>query len=179
MIRDEKLHLPANWDSVLEQLILKPPAVNQYGRTYICSPCRSDTANGLLRNIKAARIYMFYAYQHFKGIPVAPHAYLPFLLNDRIEQERQQALEIGCRVLMQSSQVLVCGNRLSEGMLGEISYAVDHMIPIQVFNRQTYKELCKMFVFPQSNFEYEDGHMHYALTWSADELAPYWEGSRE
>ncbi len=176
MIRDEKLYLPDNWEAVLEQLILKSP-VNQYERTYICSPCRADTADGLLRNIKAARVYMFYAYQYFKGIPVAPHAYLPLLLNDRIEQERLRALELGCEVLKQSSRMLVCGNRLSEGMLGEISCAVDQVIPIQVFDKQTYKELRELFVAPQ-NLQYMAGHLHYALAWGADELAPYWEGAR-
>ena len=133
ILRNEKLSLPENWEAVLEFTMLQRPLGVKLARTYICSPCRADTPEGVIRNMKAARVYMFYSYIYFQGVPRAPHAYLPIMLNDNFEDEREIALHFGTRLLMDCDLMLVCGNRLSEGMYSEITAAIKNSIPVQVF----------------------------------------------
>jgi len=178
MRRDEKLNLPVNWEEILEQMILRWPINTRCERIYICSPCRADTPEGVIRNMKAARVYMFYTSIHFVGVPKAPHAYLPVLLNDLYEDERELALRVGKQFLKGCDRLFVCGDRLSEGMYSEVTAAVRYGITISVFNRQVYEELLERFagdgVDPES-VHCIDRNLHYALSWGADELAPYWE----
>ena len=182
MLKTEYLSLPENWEAVLELTMLQRPIELKLARTYICSPCRADTLEGVVRNMKAARVYMFYAYIHFLGVPRASHAYLPILLNDNFEDERKMALHFGSRLLMDCDLMLVCSDRLSEGMYGEITRAVKHSIPVQVFNKQVYDELCTRLVLDGIDPEYPqygDGRPHLPLSWGADELAPYWEEAHD
>jgi hypothetical protein len=172
------LSLPESWEAILEEEMLKRPIGFRCERIYICSPCRADTAKGVIRNMKAARVYMFYAYIHFAGVPKAPHAYLPVLLSDNYEDERDLALRFGARFLKSCDKLFVCGDRLSSGMYGEITEAINLGVPVQVFNRQVYDEL-------RANLEqngidteavwHEDDNQHFTLSWGANELAPYWE----
>ena len=121
---------------------------------------------------------MFYAYIHFSCVPKAPHAYMPVLLNDNNEHERILALMFGKQLLKNCDKLIVCGDRLSEGMYGEIKAAVKLGIPIQVFNRKVYDELRERFTrdgMNQDYAQYDAGHLHFALSWGADELAPYWQ----
>lgn len=178
MLRNDMLSLPENWEAVLEQMMLKMPPDTGNERIYICSPCRSDTTDGVIRNIKAARVYMFYAYIHFSCIPKAPHAYLPIVLNDNDENERIMALLFGRQILRYCNKMIICGDRLSEGMYGEIKTAFKYNIPIQVFNQDVHTELCLRLVNDNINPDYvkhDNKHLHFALSWGADELAPYWE----
>jgi hypothetical protein len=178
MIRDEKLSLPANWEKVLERMMLNQPADQRCERIYICSPCRADTADGVIWNMMAARVYMFYAYVHFLGIPKAPHAYLPAVLNDCNAFERSLALELGKQLVKACDIMLVCGDRLSDGMYGEILTAERRNIPVKVFSRKVYSALRARLALDGSNPgypQYEGGHLHFALSWGSDALAPYWE----
>jgi hypothetical protein len=182
MKRDEKLSLPQNWEKILEQMMLKRPIGMRCESVYICSPLRADTPDDVIKNMTAARVYMFYAYQYFPGVPKAPHAYLPILLNDIYEDERALALRFGKRFLKSCDKLFVCGDRLSEGMYGEITAAVKLNIPVDVFNHKTYMELCGCLArdgIDPDVLRYEDGHLHFALSWGADELAPYWGGDND
>ena len=85
---------------------------------YICSPFRGDTA----ANTEAAQRYCRDAYEK-NCIPVAPHLYLPQFLNDDEPKERDLALRIGLRLIDYCSEVWVHGDRISDGMRGEIDYA--------------------------------------------------------
>jgi hypothetical protein len=116
MKRDDYLSLPQNCEAVLEHLMIKGFSGGKGKRAYICSPCRSDTPDGIVRNMKAARVYILYAYIHLACVPTAPHAYLPVLLNDNDYNERSFALLLGKQILENCEQMLVYGNRLSEGM---------------------------------------------------------------
>ena len=177
MPKSGKLSLPDNWESVLELTMLQRPLGAKLARTYICSPCRADTPEGVINNMKAARVYMYYSYINFQGIPRAPHAYLPFMLNDNIEDERKLALCFGARLLMDCDLVLVCGNRLSEGMYDEIKVAAKRNIPIHVFNDEVHFELCACFIADNIDTEYalyEAGHPHYMLSIGAKELSSCW-----
>jgi hypothetical protein len=179
MTRDEKLSLPADWEKILERMMLSQPASNRRERIYICSPCRAETAGGVIRNVMAARVYMFYSYVHFPGVPKAPHAYLPAVLSDQDEFERTLALLVGKQLVKTCTVMLVCGDRLSDGMYGEIKTAERRNIPIKVFSKQVYNELCSRLALDGRNPgypKYECDNPHFALSWGADELAPYWEG---
>jgi len=184
MVQDEKLSLPSNWEKILEQMMIRRPIGTRCGRTYICSPCRADSPDGVIRNMMAARVYMFYAHQYFPGAPVAPHAYLPVLLNDDYEDERELALEAGIRFLGGCGKLLVCGNRLSDGMYGEIMAAAIRKIPVQVFNKEVYDRLSERLSYESADPglqrypQYEKDHLHYALSMGADDLAPYWEEAK-
>jgi hypothetical protein len=181
MLRNDMLSLPGNWEAVLEQMMLNPPGGGGSKRIYICSPCRAGSADGVIRNMKAARIYMLYACIHFAGMPRAPHAYLPALLNDNIESERALALRLGIQLLKGCSLMLVCGGRLSDGMLGEIKAAIDLGIPIEVFNKEVYgciRERLERARLDLPLITYNEGHPHFALAMGADALAPYWEEER-
>ena len=178
MIRDEMLSLPQTWETMLEHELLRKPIGLKCERVYICSPLRADSPDAVIRNIKAARVYMFYAYYQFAGVPKAPHAYLPFLLNDNAEDERALALSFGKKLLQGCDKLFVCGDRLSEGMYGEIKAAARLGIYIEVFNKEVYAELCKHLehdgIDPDAVW-HEDGHLHFALTWGAEKIASYWE----
>ena len=177
MLRNEKLYLPEDWESTLELSMLRRPVGIKLARSYICSPCRADTAEGVFRNIKAARVYMHYAYVHFQGVPRAPHAYLPILLNDNFEDERELALDFGTRLLLDCDLMLVCGDRLSEGMYGEIVAAVKIKTPVQVFNSSIYDALRERLASDGHEHDHpyhDESRRHYALEMGADELAAYW-----
>ena len=89
---------------------------------YICSPFRSDNKTEQYANVRAAQKYCRDAYKQ-NCIPVAPHLYLPQFLDDDTPAERDLALRIGLRLINYCSEVWVHGDRISEGMRGEIEYA--------------------------------------------------------
>lgn len=98
--------------------------------TYICSPLSAPTRAEMLANAAKAMTYMSKAESEFGGRAVAPHAYLPYLLDDRIPEERELALDFGRKLLALCSQVAVYGPRISEGMKAEIQLAEDLGLPI-------------------------------------------------
>ena len=83
----------------------------------------------MLVNAAKANSYMAMAEQEFDCKAVAPHAYLPYLLDDRVPAERALALEFGQKLLAMCSQMVVYGSRISEGMKGEITLAEELGIP--------------------------------------------------
>lgn len=50
----------------------------------------------------------------------APHAYIPMILCDNIPSDRALALQFGLELLKDSDILLICGNRISSGMRGEL-----------------------------------------------------------
>lgn len=98
--------------------------------TYVCSPLSAPTRAEMLANAAKASTYMMKAEQEFGGRAVAPHAYLPFLLDDTVPEERALALEFGQKLLAMSTRLVVYGDRISNGMQSEINAAKDLGIPI-------------------------------------------------
>ncbi len=98
--------------------------------TYVCSPLSAPTRAEMLANAAKANSYMVMAEREFGGRAVAPHAYLPYLLDDRVPAERKLALKFGQELLALCSQMVVYGSRISEGMKGEIALAERMGIPI-------------------------------------------------
>ena len=110
-------------------------------RIYICSPLRSNSSRGLEVNMQAARKYMQYAADKFHKRAMALHAYLPYIFNDDIPFERDLALKLGLDVLDVSDKIFVCGNKISEGMKGEIEHAALNDKEITVFNKEIYNDV--------------------------------------
>ena len=118
------------FDQKLEQQFLKPNRHQK--KVYICSPYSDPDLEQQLDNMRRARLYMLYAFEHMGYLARAPHAYLPMLVCDGIPTERAMALRFGLELLERSDLLLVCGTTLSKGMKGEITHAAKLGIPIQV-----------------------------------------------
>lgn len=82
---------------------------------YICSPYSGDTE----RNTEMARQYSRYAVDQ-GAIPIAPHLLLPQYMS---EEERELALFMDIAILSRCAELWVFGDRITEGMEKEISYA--------------------------------------------------------
>lgn len=109
-------------------------------RAYICSPLNAKTDYEMFNNMRSARGYMYYAWKEMNFTARAPHAYLPSLLCDRIQEERKMAMDFGIKLLKNSDIVLVCGNCISEGMKLEIIKAAMEKLYIIAFNKDMYSK---------------------------------------
>lgn len=128
-----------------QELMYQLASADRYRkRAYVCSPFRADTREQCEKNLRTARAYMFYANKKMNMNAAAPHAYLPLLLCDEIPAERAIALRFGLEILEQSDVMLVCGNKLSNGMRGEIAKAALLRMPITVFDEGLYLEVQKL-----------------------------------
>lgn len=104
--------------------------IKQDDMVYICSPLSAPTKEALRANMEQARNYMQLVSQSFRCRAVAPHAYLPELLDDTVLWERKLGLAFGLILLEKCQVLLVCGNRISKGMENEITRAKKLDIPI-------------------------------------------------
>lgn len=111
---------------------------------YICSPLKAEKPEEYLRNMYAARAYMFYAKEMLGYVARAPHGYLPMLLDDNNQEERTLAIRFGLELLKHSQILLVCGNRISLGMQREIVYAVSQHKKIIVFDESLFHQVQKV-----------------------------------
>jgi len=98
--------------------------------TYVCSPLSAPTRAEMLANAAKACTYSSWAEKEFGCRAVAPHAYLPYLLDDRVSEERALALEFDLKLLSMCDRIVVYGSRISPGMKGEIEYAESLGIPV-------------------------------------------------
>lgn len=115
--------LPGDYENLLESYLLHNTA-SQKKRVYICSPCSAPTKTEVFWNMKAARVYMYCAAFDLEIVPKAPHAYLPFLVDDYISKERELGLDFGLELLAICKELHVCGNRITFGMSQEIIRAL-------------------------------------------------------
>ncbi len=115
----------------------------QRAKAYICSPLSAKTDEEFVENMHRARAYMHYAAKEMGMAARAPHAYLPMLLCDRIPNERALALQFGLRLLEESDILLVCGDRTSLGMQGEILHAISIKTRILTFSHPMYLKVCQ------------------------------------
>ncbi len=97
---------------------------------YVCSPLSAPSRPEMLANAAKASTYMSWAEKEFGEKAVAPHAYLPYILDDRIPEQRALALDFGQKLMAMCSLVVVYGRRISEGMQGEIAAAERQGIPV-------------------------------------------------
>jgi len=126
--------LPENWETDLELHLLRNHTNRNNRKVYICSPCNADTPEGIQRNMRAARLYMYYAAKKLRFNARAPHAFLPVLLSDKIPAERGCALRFGSDFIENNETLLICGSDITAGMSGEIGTVSLLSMPIMVYN---------------------------------------------
>ncbi len=126
---------------------------DQRKKAYICSPLSANTYEEFLENMHRAREYMHYATKEMGLAARAPHAYLPMLLCDRTPNERALALQFGLRLLEESDILLVCGDRISLGMQGEILHAISIKSRILTFDYPVYRKVCEYVRKENGNME--------------------------
>ena len=97
---------------------------------YISVPRCQRPRRSIRENMKKAGQYVELVSRHFGCRAIAPHSFLPEYLADNIPRERKVALEFGLSVLEVSKAMIVCGNRISRGMAGEIRRAKELNIPV-------------------------------------------------
>lgn len=91
---------------------------------YIASPLRGDYNT----NIKNAVEYCRLAGE--RGVlPLAPHIIFSQWCNDTVPKQREQGLQLGLALLEKADELWIMGEKISEGMRGEISFAMEHDIP--------------------------------------------------
>jgi hypothetical protein len=101
---------------------------------YICSPYRGDVDY----NIATAQFYCQFATGQ-GVIPIAPHIYFTQFLDDVEPDERLLELEMRLDILRHCAELWVFGNRISEGMRGEIEVADQLEIPVIFYTNRCEK----------------------------------------
>ena len=90
--------------------------IRENDMVYICSPLSAPTADEIRANMELARSYMQLVSKVFRCRAVAPHAYLPELLDDRVLWERELGISVGMKLLEHSQALIVCSPVISCGM---------------------------------------------------------------
>jgi hypothetical protein len=99
-------------------------------KVYIASPYRGRTEQEIAGNVAAAIKYCRHAVNQ-DVFPICPHIYLTRFLDDLSAAERRLGLDMGLQLLRECSELWVFGERISEGMRGEIAEAQRHGIKIK------------------------------------------------
>lgn len=63
-------------------------------------------------------------------LPLAPHIIFSQWCNDTIPEQREQGLQLGLSLLQKSDELWVMGTEFSQGMQGEMAFALEHKIPM-------------------------------------------------
>lgn len=101
-----------------------------FHKVYVCSPLSAPTPEGIEANMLRARQYMVEVSGLYGGRAVAPHAYLPCLLDDSNPAERAMAMAFGKKLLFFCDALVICGDTITRGMASEIAYAIELGKPI-------------------------------------------------
>ena len=97
---------------------------------YICSPLSAPKKSDMKHNMIQAGVYAKMVTAHLECRAIVPHSFLPDYLDDHIEEEREVALAFGLSVLKLCKALVICGDRISNGMNGEIKMAREIGIPV-------------------------------------------------
>lgn len=103
-----------------------------YKLGYVASPLNAPTKAGINHNMKMARRYEAVLNMITKSRNRAVQGYMPIILDDNIPSERNLALEMGQKMLVQSDAIILCGTRLSQGMAAELKTAIENDIVVFV-----------------------------------------------
>ena len=104
--------------------------IKENDMVYICSPLYAPTKEEIRTNMEQARDYARLVSDVFKCRALAPHAYLPELLDDRIPWERELGLSVGMRIIERCQALIVCTKTISQGMKREIEAARRLNLPV-------------------------------------------------
>jgi len=97
--------------------------VGRLKRVYVCHPFSDGTAANTGRVHRISRGLVA------EGVlPIAPHLYLPQLVDEATQRER--ALDLCLELLGTCDEVRVFGDRITAGMERELQYATRHGLPV-------------------------------------------------
>lgn len=94
-------------------------------RAYICSPLSAPEKAEIRNNMLQAREYGRMLTETYGYRTYAPHGYLPALLRDDCQEERELALSFDMELLRLCDMVIIFGNRISKGMHRELELAFE------------------------------------------------------
>ena len=94
-------------------------------KAYICSPLAAPNPEGVQHNMELAKYYLMQMKRLYHCRTFASHAHLPLMLDDRIPEERETAMQIGALMLDLCEVLIICGSCISEGMRREIQTAFE------------------------------------------------------
>lgn len=96
-------------------------------RVFICSALRGDYEE----NVRRTQAYARFAID-LNWAPYAPHLYLPEIVNDSVETERNMGISCGLAFLKTCSELwaFTIDGQISEGMMAECKIAKENFIPI-------------------------------------------------
>lgn len=92
-------------------------------KAYICSPLSAPNPEGMQHNMELAKYYLMQMKRLYHCRTFASHAHLPLMLDDRIPEERETAMQIAVLMLDLCEVLIICGSHISEGMRSEIQTA--------------------------------------------------------
>jgi DNA polymerase-3 subunit epsilon len=106
----------------------KATPVGRLKRVYVCHPFSDGPAANIGRVHRISRGLIA------EGVlPIAPHLYLPQLIDEATQRER--ALDLCVELLSTCDEVRVFGGRITPGMERELHYAARHGIPVRFEGR--------------------------------------------
>ena len=94
-------------------------------KAYICSPLSARNPEGVQHNMELAKYYLMQMKRLYHCRTFASHAHLPLMLDDRIPEERETAMQIGLLMLDLCGALIICGSQISGGMKSEIQTAFE------------------------------------------------------
>ena len=83
-------------------------------KAYICSPLSAPNPEGMQHNMELAKYYFMQMKRLYHCRTFASHAHLPLMLDDRIPEERETAMQIGALMLDLCEVLIICGSCISE-----------------------------------------------------------------
>jgi len=102
---------------------------SQYKQVYMCSPLKAETREGVIKNMENAKNYSEMIEKIFGCKVIAPHAYLPNILDDNNPDERLIAMELCLKCLEFCDAVIIISDIITEGMQIEIDRAKELGLP--------------------------------------------------
>ena len=138
---------------------------------YICSPLRGETNEIIRENMMKTREYIDIINRCLapKVRSVAPHAYLPEMLDDNDPTQRELALDFGLKLLSLCDTMIVVGDRISEGMRGEIEIANQKDMPVTYVSDEVMAQLLNSEIEAIAGFQEDFSNMLEVLYWQVEQ----------
>ena len=89
-------------------------------KAYICSPLSAPNPEGMQHNMELAKYYLMQMKRLYHCRTFASHAHLPLMLDDRIPEERETAMQIGALMLDLCEVLIICDSKMKPGELMKV-----------------------------------------------------------
>ena len=120
-------------------------------KVYICSPLRADNEKKLFLNMKRAEykkdfteVYLKNKFPKQEWRALAPHAYIPKMLDDNIEEERKLGINFGLEILKLCNYIAIFTGPdkiITQGMGNEITCGSKENKTFLCFTKDSYMAL--------------------------------------